>query len=388
MSDEVKESKRRRSSGEGSIYKRGDGKWVGAMTLTNGRRRVFYGATQREVKKKLDAAKHLREQGLPIPPQRLTLAVIIDEWIENDLKQRPVTRTLESYEALISLHIKPALGKKRLAELTVGDVEGFLREKAEVKSARGTPYSASTLRSLRAVLSGALTYAQRLDYVHRNVARVARVPAAPPPRERTALTPKLARLFLDKIQGHRLEALYSVAMALGLRQGEALGLRWSDIDFNRRVVHVRVQLTRIDGQYQLRPPKRHQIRNIPLPECAVMALREHRRRQVAERLAAGERWQEQDLVFPSEVGTPLNRHNVTHRFKALVERLGLPEMVFHELRHTCASLLLAQGVHPLTVMEILGHTELSTTTGVYAHVDAEVKAEAARRMDVALASGE
>jgi integrase len=216
------------------------------------------------------------------------------------------------------------------------------------------------------------------------VARLARVPTVEQSKKRTAMTPELARVFLDKIRGHRLEALYSVAMAIGLRQAEALGLRWSDVDLDAGRVHVRVQLARIDGVYRLNPPKRHQLRTIPLPETAVSALRENRKRQVAERLLAGARWVDWDLVVPSRYGTPLDRHNVSHRFKELLKRLDLPELVFHELRHTCASLLLAQGVHPRAVMEILGHSQLSTTTDVYSHVGTDLLAEAARQMDAAL----
>lgn len=234
------------------------------------------------------------------------------------------------------------------------------------------------------MLSGALTYGQRLDLVHRNVARLARIPAVEASKRRTAMTPELARVFLEKVRGHRLEALYSVAMAVGLRQAEALGLRWSDVDLDAGLLHVRVQLARIDGVNRLNPPKRHQIRTIPLPTTAVAALREHRKRQVEERLLAGASWEDWDLVFPSQNGTPLNRHNVSHRFKELLAKLGLPELVFHELRHTCASLLLAQGVHPRAVMEILGHSQLSTTTDVYSHVGTELLAEAAKQMDAAL----
>jgi integrase len=377
--------RRSRGNGEGSIYQReSDGRWCCSVTRPSGKRQVLYGKTRAEVAKKLNVVLQAREQGIPTPPQGLTISKLLGEWLERDVKQRPLTRTQESYEFLIRVHVNPAPGRKRVIDLTVRDVEDFLRAKAREDSKLGRPYAASTLRSLRAVLSGALTYGQRLDLVHRNVARLARIPMVELSKKRTAMTPDLARIFLGKIQGHRLEALYSVAMAIGLRQAETLGLRWSDVDLDAGRIHVRVQLARIDGVNRLNPPKRHQLRTIPLPETAVSALREHRKRQVEERLLAGARWEDWDLVFPSRYGTPLNRHNVSHRFKELLARLGLPELVFHELRHTCASLLLAQGVHPRAVMEILGHSQLSTTTDVYSHVGTELLAEAARQMDAAL----
>ena len=376
----------KKANGEGSVYQRADGKWCASLSLDGGKRRVLYGKTRQEVARKLNAAQLAKQQGIPAPPQRLTVAKLLDDWFERDVKQRSLTRTQESYEFLIRVHLKPALGSKRVVELTVRDVEDFLRAKAHEKSNLGKPYAASSLRSMRAVLSGALTYGQRLDLVYRNVARLARIPVVEPAKKRTAMTPELARVFLDKVRGHRLEALYSVAMAIGLRQAEALGLRWGDVDLERGLVHVRVQLARIDGVNRLNPPKRHQLRTIPLPQTAVSALREHRLRQLEERLQASTRWEDWDLVFSSRYGTPLNRHNVSHRFKELLARLGLPDLVFHELRHTCASLLLAQGVDPRAVMEILGHSQLSTTTDVYSHVGTELLAEAARQMDAALAA--
>lgn len=373
-----------RGNGEGSIYRRTDGKWCAAITLASGKRRVLYGRTRADVSAKLMEALQTRARNLPLPPQRLTVGKVLEEWLERDVKQRPLTRTLESYESLVRVHLQPGIGRRKLSELTVRDVEEFLRAKAKEKGPHGRPYSASTLESLRAVLAGALTYAQRLDLVYRNVAHLARIPAGLAPQQRTAMTPEMARTFLEKIRGHRLEAFYAVAIAIGLRQGEALGLRWSDVDLDGRRLHVRMQLDRVDGKHILRPPKRHQVRTIPLPETSVTALREHRKRQAEERLAAGPEWSDWDLVFPSQRGTPMDRSNVSHRFQELLTRLGLPKQVFHELRHTCSSLLLAQGVHPRAVMEILGHSQMSTTTDIYSHASPDLLEDAARRMDEAL----
>ena len=255
----------KKANGEGSVYQRGDGTWCASLSLDGGKRRVLYGKTRQEVARKLNAAQLAKQQGIPAPPQRLTVGKLLDEWLERDVMQRSLTRTQESYAFLIRVHLRPALGSKRVADLTVRDVEDFLRAKANEKSNLGKPYAASNLRSMRAVLSGALTYGQRLDLVFRNVARLARIPVVEQAKKRTAMTPELARAFLDKVRGHRLEALYSVAMAIGLRQAEALGLRWDDVDLERGLVHVRVQLARVDGENRLSPPKRHQQRTIPLP---------------------------------------------------------------------------------------------------------------------------
>jgi len=210
-------AKRSRGNGEGSIYQRGDEQWCAAVTLDDGKRRVLYGKTRAEVAKRLNAALQAREQGAPVPPQRLTVGKLLDEWLERDVKQRDWTRTYESYEYVVRVHLKPALGRKRVFDLTVREVEDFLGAKAKEQSKLNRPYAASTLRSLRAVLSGALTYAQRLDLVSRNVARLARIPSTEAPKDRRAMTTILARTFLEKVRGERLEALYSVGMAIGLR---------------------------------------------------------------------------------------------------------------------------------------------------------------------------
>jgi integrase len=214
-----------------------------------------------------------------------------------------------------------------------------------------------------------------------------------PPRVRRPeihpLTPEQARTFLDAARGDRLEALYSVALAIGLRQGEALGLRWEHIDLDGGELRVRVALQRIAGKLQLVEPKTRQSRRtIPLPQVAVNALRAHRVSQLEERLLAGDRWVDTGLVFCTPKGTPLDARNVTRRFQKLLKQTDLPHQRFHDLRHTCATLLLVQGVPPRVVMEILGHSQISLTMDTYTHVVPALKREAANRMDALLGTAE
>jgi len=187
------------------------------------------------------------------------------------------------------------------------------------------------------------------------------------------------------MRGHRLEALYTIAITVGLRQGEALGLRWQDVDLDAGSLRVRHSLQRIEGRLQLVEPKTERSRRtVSLPGVVVSALREHRVRQLQERLLAGSRWQESDYVFTSTIGTPLDGVTVTHRFQETLRRLGMPHQRFHDLRHACASLLLAQGVSPRVVMETLGHSQISVTMNVYAHVIPALQRDAADRMDALL----
>jgi len=201
-------------------------------------------------------------------------------------------------------------------------------------------------------------------------------------------TPEEARRLLDAARGDRLEALYSVALALGLRQGEALGLKWSDIDLEAGILRVRRAAQRIPHQgTQLVEPKTvRSRRTLVTPPVVVSALRAHRSRQIVERLAAGENWAELDLVFASQLGTLADGPNVTHRFHRLLKKAGLPPMRFHDLRHACASLLLVQGVHPRVVMETLGHSQISLTMNTYSHVLPALQREAADRMQAVLSA--
>jgi integrase len=213
--------------------------------------------------------------------------------------------------------------------------------------------------------------------------RIAQVQVRRP--EVKPFTPDEARLFLEVIRGDRLEALYSVALAVGLRQGEALGLRWGDIDLNSGTLRVRSALQWLYGKPHFVEPKTERSRrSIALPRVAIDALRPHRTRQFEERLIAGSSWQEHGLVFATTVGSPIHPRNLVRHFHRTLEKAGLPKKRFHDLRHTCASLLLAQGVQPRVVMEILGHSQISLTMDTYSHVIPALTREAANHMDAIL----
>ena len=178
------------------------------------------------------------------------------------------------------------------------------------------------------------------------------------------------RSFLEAVRGDRLEALYVLAISTGMRQGELLGLRWQDVDVERR----RLQLVR-----QLKT--RQSRRAVVLPELVTTALVDHRARQAAEREQQGVGWEEQGLVFPNTVGRPLDPHNLRERsFFPLLDRAGLPPIRFHDLRHSCATLLLGEGVHPKIVSDLLGHSQIGITLDLYSHVTATMQAVAVEAM--------
>jgi integrase len=190
-------------------------------------------------------------------------------------------------------------------------------------------------------------------------------------------SPEQAREFLKAASEDRFEGLYAVAI-LGLRQGEILGLQWPDIDFDLGTLAMQ----RVDGRLQVIETKHARSRRtLRLPPCITTALVRHKERQEQARQFAGTRWKESGFVFTTSVGTPLDGPAVTHRFQSLLEKAALPRLRFHDLRHTCATLLLVQGVHPRIVMEILGHSQIAVTMNLYSHVIPAMQQAVATQMD-------
>lgn len=376
----------RRAAGEGNLRERTDGRWEARVLLTGPdgrrRRRSLLARTQKEARAKLQEALRAEDGGSPHVPARLTVATFLGQWLTDAVAPTVRPSTQRSYQGIVRVHLAPGLGHVQLARLTPQQVQSFLNS----KSASGL--APRTVGTLRSVLRKALTQAERWGYVTRNVAKL-----TDPPRiaktEVRPLGPEQVRVFLDAICGDRLEALYLVAIGVGLRQGEILGLAWSDIDFKMGTISVRHALQRVDGKLELVEPKSvtsHRV--ITAPGIVLDGLRAHRPCQLEARLLAGSRWHDdpRDLVFTTTVGTPMDGIAVTRRFQALLAEAGLPRQRFHDLRHACASLLLAQGVAPRVVMETLGHSQIALTMNTYSHVIPALGREAADRMDLMLRS--
>ncbi|MGK2966500.1 MAG: tyrosine-type recombinase/integrase [Tepidiformaceae bacterium] len=368
----------RRGSNEGSVYRRADGRWAASVTLGyEGERRVrksFYGRTRREVAEKLATALRDHQHGLPLPGDRVTVGAFVERWLAGaEARLRPLT--YRSYTSIAREHLIPDLGRIALVKLTPAEVQKYVGRKL---AAGLSPY---TVRNHHALLRRALADAVRWGEVQRNVATI-----QPGPRiirtEVRPLSPDEARKFLDAVTGERLEAMYSVALGLGLRQGEVLGLGWDDVDLDAGMLHVRKTLQRYEKAYHLGEPKTAKSRrSLGLPAPLIDALRAQGTRQKAERVRAGSAWEgaRWGLVFCNELGAPLSGSSVTHAFQAQLEAAGLPRQRFHDLRHAAASFMLAQGVPMRTAMEVLGHSEIATTMNLYSHVAPEMQRDATER---------
>lgn len=235
----------------------------------------------------------------------------------------------------------------------------------------------------------ALDKAARIGVVPRNVATLVDAPRRRR-HEIQALSPEQTRALLGAASGERLEALYVLAVTTGMRQGELLALRWQDVDLDAETVQVRQTLHRVKsgeekGKLVALPPKNGRSRQIELTPTAVDALRRHRERQTTERLLLDEAWTNSGFVFTNEVGKPIEAANLTNRsYKPLLAKAGLPHFRFHDLRHTAATLMLAQNVHVKVVSEMLGHSQISITLDLYSHVTPTMQRQAATTMEAFL----
>jgi len=369
-------TRRRRGNNQGSIHRRPDGRWEAKVSLPNGARLTFYGRTADEAHRKLTVALFERQGGGNTDgPGGMKLGEYLDTWLERTAKGRVRTQTYKGYEVNVRVHLKPALGHWPLNRLEPMHVQDLIDQKLR------EGLSPKSIRYMHGILRNALNQAVRWNYLQRNPAALVDGPRVAQ-QEIQPFTRDEAQRFLQAIKGDRLEALYTVALTMGLRQGEALGLRWRDLDLDLGYIRVTRQLQRVNHKYELVELKTARSRRtLAVPAAIVSGLHRHKARQTSERDAAGQRWHDTDLVFCRPNGYPLSGSVITHRFQDLLSRAGLERRRFHDLRHSCATLLLAQGVPARVVMEVLGHSQISLTLNTYTHVLPELKREAADRMN-------
>ncbi len=371
----------KRGNGEGSITRRKDGLYMArytVQTVTGPKRKALYGKTRGEVSEKLTKAMADRDGGFVFEGEERTLAAFLDGWLEGSVRGSVKSSTYESYERVIRNHLKPGLGRRKLKALAPDQVQHFYRVKLDAGLASGT------VRLMHAVLNRALDQAVRWGVIGRNVCK-ATTPPQPNPEEIKPLDTESAKRLLEAACGNRLEALYVVAVTAGLRIGELLGLKWEDLDGNAGVLLVRRTKSQAKTGPTFTTPKNGKGRSIKLTRQAVEALKAHKAAQNAERLRTGDLWQDNGLVFCTQGGRPLDFHNLrVASFKPLLVRAGLPHMRFHDLRHTCATLLLSRGHHPKLVQELLGHASVALTLDRYSHVLPGMGDQTAAAMEAAL----
>ena len=356
---------KRRGRGEGSIYRRKDGLWVGQYTVqTPGgtKTKYIYSKTRKDAAARLAKAISERDAGLIFDAGAMTVGAYLDRWLDA-IKDTVKQRTWQRHEEVTRLHLKPALGNVRLDTLNALQVQALYRAKLD------SGLSPRTVQIIHATLHKALKQAVRWSLAPRNVAEAVNAPK-PAKKEIETLTAEQAKKLLQtaKENQQKLYALYVLAVSTGMRSGELLGLQWRDVDLGAE--KLRIRRTVFNGKVNS-PKTSHGSRGIRLTKTAVEALKKHA--------------QDGEWVFSTSVGTSMSVHNLHNRsWKPLLRSAGLPNIRFHDLRHTCATLLLTKAVHPKVVQELLGHASIQITLDTYSHLLPDMGEKAASAMDDAL----
>ncbi|MGW1014552.1 tyrosine-type recombinase/integrase [Streptomyces termitum] len=369
--------RKRNPNGAGTITQRKDGRFQAAVYVLQPdgtrARKFAYGKTWAECDVKRRALLDKVATGTPVPTRSAKLSEWLAYWLESVVKPRRKLSTYDKYEAHVRLYLSPMLGTKRLESLSVPDVRRFLLQ-LEKKT------TAATAKESHRVLRTALSAACREELIVRNVAKL----VEPPRAAVRDLSPWSLDETLGFLAASRRDPLYAafvLAIAMGLRRGEIVGLRWSDIDLENRVLLVRQQVQRRRGLLYNDETKGRRSRAIPLPAMCLAPLRWHRLRQKTTYEAAGTEWTATGYVFATRTGRPVEPRNVHRSFVRVSEAAGLRPIRLHDARHGCATLLTAAGVAPRVVMEILGHSQISLTMDVYTHVVQDTQREAISHMD-------
>jgi integrase len=380
----------KRGNGEGTISKRGDGTYFARyyVDTPNGpKRKTIYGRkgeTRKDLAKRLAKAIADRDSGIVFDDQGLIVGAYLDRWLTDAVKGTVRESTYSRDKYLVDKHVKPTtVGRVKLKNLNAMHLQGLYREKLDAG------LSGSTVQKIHHALHKALSRAVDWNLIPRNPADSVQAPT-PSSKELRPLSAPEARRLLEAARGDRLEALYVLAVHTGLRRGELLGLKWGDVDLEGGAVRVRRTQTRIDNGRRLalgEPKTKKSRRTVRLTPDAVGSLKRHAGRQRDEVEAAGELYEDRKLVFAGNGGNLINPSNLRQRsFAPLLNRAGLGDqgITFHDLRHTCASLLFQRNVHPKLVQDLLGHASVAITLDTYSHMLPGMGGEAADALGAAL----
>lgn len=367
----------KRGQGDGSPRER-NGRWEWRATI-GGKQRSFTGATREEAKERADTARAQHAQGVRPGAGRQKVRAFLAYWVEEIVRPHREWNTYKSHERNIRLYLNPVIGDIRLDKLTPPDAQEAVNALVRAGKASTTVYQA------RGTLVTALNYAVDAGILPRNAAKLTKFPKVQP-HEPEPLTVEQGKRLLAALSGHRLEAFFTVALTCGLRMGEACGLRWKDIDLTTGRVRLVMQMQDEDGEWHLKRLKTPASRRtFVLPAFALAALRKHRAAQIADRLRAGDAWEDWGLVFATRNGRPVYPSQQRRILTRMLKKAELPHQRVHDLRHACASLLAAQGVPLVEVRALLGHRSATMTDRVYLHAYAEAQERVAQTMDTLFA---
>lgn len=376
---------KRRSNGEGTIFKRSDGRWTGQIMLDLGneqcKRKTVYGKTQKEVKEKLEQLRMECRQGRVIETSDMPLEEWLHIWITNYKPNLKIT-TRESYECYIETHIKGSeLGKIPLNKLKTTDLQTFYNAKLNgTYKNQKQKLSSTTVRYINIIIKSGLKQAVNNRMINENVCNAVVLPKKNKV-EIVPLTREEVIRFLDVAKEDRLYTLYLLEMMTGLRRGEILGLKWEDVNFEKGRINVVHNLYRINNtdenattKYKLElltPKTETSKRSIPINQFMIDELLRHKEKQDTEKLLYEGDYKDLGMVFSRPNGDYISPREFLRQYQRLLSKAGLERKRFHDLRHTVASLLINANESPKVIQQLLGHSTISTTLDIYAHVMGE-----------------
>jgi integrase len=369
--------RKRSVHGGGSVFQRKDGRWEAKFKVEEtGKYKSLYADTEREAYKKLEEAKFQQRQGTLPAAKDQTVKQFLEYWLEDVEKPGVGVSTYVNNRVVIRKHLIPGLGHFKLQKLTAYQLQVFYARKLKEGA------SASRIVRFHAVLHKALDHAKRMKLVGTNVSEGLDLPKLEH-YEASFLVPDQASLLLREAKTRDLDALIALALITAMRLGEVLGLRWSDIDFDKGVLRITRTVNYYTGYgfVEGKPKTESGKRTIVLPRVVIKMLYHHRDVQKEKQARAGTDWVDNNLVFCGKKGGFMVRTTLKYQFDKLLDDVGLPHIRFHDLRHSAATILLSMGIPIKVVQELLGHSDVAMTLRVYGHVMPSMSGDAASGMD-------
>ena len=376
----------------GQIIARGERVWLVRVFLgrdpSTGKRnyhnKTIHG-NKKDAQKYLNGVLREKDLGTFVEPSALTINEYLDQWLEKAAKPRLRERSFIEYGYILQLYIRPAIGTKKLSDIQPLDLQSIY---ASMQERRLSP---RTIRYANAVISSAFKQALKWRMLVHNPATLVELPRESS-KEMQALSPEEASRFLEAIAEDRFGLLLTFALITGMRPEEYLGIQWKDVDLQKGIVSIQrtvVWLPKGKSWSFGEPKTTRSKRSIPLPDSLTQNLVRHKHKQLEERLKKGKEYQNYDLVFATSEGTPIMRRNLVRRhFKPALKRAGLPETLrLYDLRHSCATLLLAENENPKVVSERLGHSRINITLDTYSHVLPSMQQAASDKLEKLLSLG-